>query len=1021
MKKLVWLAVLIVYLAIGSRYLFAYDVETHGAIAQQAVAVSSLDRILKDDFGLGDGIGSMFGGKSVQRWITDGAASEDVPVWRALNHFHNPLYQANATGQGPWSQAGLSDYQSSVRWAQNPNQNSGGGIWSWVTARQRLLAAQTAATKQRRDQALADTFRAIGQLAHLVQDMSVPAHVRNDPHPISDGYEDWVPRNRNLINSIIAGAPIYPTQSIFSLGIPIPDPIAREPVARLWDTDQYTGANPAMTLSPSIGLAEYTNANFFTDDTLLRDFPFPARSSLALRPVPEPEPKKQELRRYFRKDRDGDTIEHIAVPSALYKFLPDALKDKKIGLDSRVYEDYARKLIPRAVGYSAALIDHFFRGQLDVDLFNDPENPGQVRVEGTNGSAEKLDGGTLTIYADNPDGVRSAAEALEPNLTVVADAGQPVLSAFFVAPEDAERFVAVYQGKLGEEKPEGGSPGGVIEKVLGGVRVEQLVKGFTKWSLRTPKGIFTLPISTQDVSELRWGDNDNTMIGRSSMTSSSPQFYAYKINRPLGSLDVPLINQPDGTPVVDVSLLKQVGFPIGMYLGTVIDFSHTIHYQQYILSYVHTESWTWNETFRSYNSGPFQFSDGRVQLMVDETASLNRSYPVVLDSRSYGTGSPSPYFWGLVPGFSSKTGEMALTKDGRILVLVFVSPSPVSEKATFKAMTLALPASLDGNDALLVKEATPVDVPFSVPDMGPVLWALVDVESAQVIASTAPSTLSIHHQTASTNFRPYAPIQFATLGIKKDKFIGGPLDGLRYREIGFHEPDVCTPEQMAEMVEFGEVSIQEGNVSTALNRFHPEIGALEFASPGASQTVTRHPFYCGYSPYGVPASGFKVTSSTNVSIPTRVDEAFRITPLAGPEQFLLMMSQQQDKMDPFSNFGRLVKWVPQENAAGVQHEFSSRAFHTIKSVSRGSALVQSRGLNPATSLIPLQDNNSVNVFPGTMLFSYIVFEPQFLYNVFDLKFYTKDASLRRTALPAALAPAASASSQDYRYHVIPVK
>ncbi|MBI4525731.1 MAG: hypothetical protein HY695_18190 [Deltaproteobacteria bacterium] len=849
----------------------------------------------------------------------------------------------------------------------------------------------------------------------------MPAHVRNDPHPISDGYEDWVPRSRNLINSLIAGPPIYPNQSVFSLGIPIPDSIARESVARLWDTDQYTGSNPAITSSPMIGLSEYTNANFFSDDTVLKNFPFPAKTSLTLRELPEPEPKKQELRRYFRKDRDGETVEHIAVPSALYKFLPDALKDKKIGLDSRVYEDYAKKLLPRAVGYSAALIDHFFRGQLDVDLFNDPENPGKVRVEGTNGSAEKLDGGTLTIYADNAEGLRSTAQPLDPDLTIVADAGQPVSSAFFLAPEDAERFVAVYQGKLGEEAPEGGSPGGVIEKVLGGVRVEQLVKRFTTWSLRTPKGIFTLPIPTQDVSELRWGDNDNTLIGRSSMASSSPQFYAYKINRPLGSLDIPLINQPDGTAVVDVSPLKQVSFPMGMYLGTVIDFSHTIHYQQYILSYVNTETWTWNETFRFYNSAPFQFSDGRVQLMVDETASLNRSYPVVLDAGSYGIGSPSPYFWGLVPGFSSKTGEMALTKDGRILVLVFVSLSPVSEKATFRALTLALPPSLDGNDALSVREVTPVDVPFSVPDMGPVLWALVDVESGQVVASTAPSTLSVHHQTASTNFTPYAPIQFAMLQIKKDRYIGGPQDGLRYSHLQSVAPSICSPEQMAVLVEFGEVSVQEGNVSSVLNRFPPEIGALEFASPGAGQTVTRYPFSCGYPPDGVPPSGFKVTSSTNVSIPTQVGEAFRITPLSGPEQLLLLISQQQDKTDPFSNLGRLVKWVPQENGAEVLHEFSSRAFHTTRSVSRGSALVQSRGSNPATTLVSLQDNNSVNVFPGSMLFSYIVFEPQFLYNVVDLKFYTKDASPRRTALPATLAPGASASSQDYRYHVIPVK
>lgn len=52
MKKAVagvWLSFFIVSLGGGSQHLSAYDVETHSAIAEQAVAAPSLDRILKDD------------------------------------------------------------------------------------------------------------------------------------------------------------------------------------------------------------------------------------------------------------------------------------------------------------------------------------------------------------------------------------------------------------------------------------------------------------------------------------------------------------------------------------------------------------------------------------------------------------------------------------------------------------------------------------------------------------------------------------------------------------------------------------------------------------------------------------------------------------------------------------------------------------------------------------------------------------------------------------------------------------
>jgi hypothetical protein len=37
-------------------------------------------------------------------------------------------------------------------------------------------------------------------------------------------------------------------------------------------------------------------------------------------------------------------------------------------LDDFVYEDYADNLIPRAVGYSAALLDYFFRGKMEISL-----------------------------------------------------------------------------------------------------------------------------------------------------------------------------------------------------------------------------------------------------------------------------------------------------------------------------------------------------------------------------------------------------------------------------------------------------------------------------------------------------------------------------------------------------------------------------------------------------------------------------------------------------------------------------
>ena len=138
-------------------------------------------------------------------------------------------------------------------------------------------------------------------------------------------------------------------------------------------------------------------------------------------------------------------------------------------LDARVHEDYAGALLPRAVGYGAALLDYFFRGRLDVDLVDDGDG---LRLVGTNASTDALDGGTLTLYADGDDGLRRPAS--ESIAVGRAGPGDALPAVPVTGPAGAERFVAVYTGTLGEERPVGAFPGAVIGKVLGGARVEEV-------------------------------------------------------------------------------------------------------------------------------------------------------------------------------------------------------------------------------------------------------------------------------------------------------------------------------------------------------------------------------------------------------------------------------------------------------------------------------------------------------------------------------------------------------------------
>ncbi len=83
---------LVLLLCYGQR-LDAYDVLTHQQIAERAAdpAVSSVDLVLKQQLGLPSGVAEKFRGREVREWIGEGAGSEDVPVLRVVNRFHNPL------------------------------------------------------------------------------------------------------------------------------------------------------------------------------------------------------------------------------------------------------------------------------------------------------------------------------------------------------------------------------------------------------------------------------------------------------------------------------------------------------------------------------------------------------------------------------------------------------------------------------------------------------------------------------------------------------------------------------------------------------------------------------------------------------------------------------------------------------------------------------------------------------------------------------------------------------------------
>ena len=135
--------------------------------------------------------------------IANGGITEDgqsFTDYRYINHFHSPLK--------PWDQSALpksllidifcNDPISNPLWAlAGPDVNS----YSWPAARQYLYNALTATDNDTRNTNFVNCFRSVGQLMHIMQDMSVPAHVRDNSHADGNIYEIWVDNELNDLQS----------------------------------------------------------------------------------------------------------------------------------------------------------------------------------------------------------------------------------------------------------------------------------------------------------------------------------------------------------------------------------------------------------------------------------------------------------------------------------------------------------------------------------------------------------------------------------------------------------------------------------------------------------------------------------------------------------------------------------------------------------------------------------------------------------------------------------------------------
>ncbi|MCA9470121.1 MAG: hypothetical protein KC643_32375, partial [Nitrospira sp.] len=287
---------LVMVLGVSTNLILIGEVEaweriTHRELTENVIDVvaPNLNPYLSNSLGLESGLNSTVDGMTVKQWMMEGSDLEDgegmnvssisgaLSFGRPLNHFHEPI-----------ANSGLGHvFLSAVDWSLAPLENQfPGGPFSWNDAREYYFKALTSPTKAERDENWGKTFRTLGQIMHLIQDSANPAHVRDDPHVFRDGLHDFMAR-RSVASYTGAGI-ISPDSSLLEVA----GAVREEPFSNLFDRNVYNGSNPEATLGTAVGVTEYANANFFSDDRIAGQNspvpPYPSKAELIPAPAPSP-------------------------------------------------------------------------------------------------------------------------------------------------------------------------------------------------------------------------------------------------------------------------------------------------------------------------------------------------------------------------------------------------------------------------------------------------------------------------------------------------------------------------------------------------------------------------------------------------------------------------------------------------------------------------------------------------------------------------------------------------------------
>lgn len=351
--------------------------------------------------------------KTIKDWLRSGGFSADMPeIPKGLRHFYNPLgkvpYLTDFTAEflllnslktacvagsagataasGPvgglavtgvcaaayggikiyinWWEAGddMNDLLTkgckgidAIDWAFRNSENP--YTFSDAKVYYKTALGLTDSDKDKQSSNYAKAWRAVGETMHMIADMTVPSHVRNDGHGVSsDPYELYTKASRIME---MGGEPaLYPASSSLD----------------------YQRKAAGKTLDSFMkDVAIWTNANFFSKDTIPREGSTTMANGDPALPSPVIDKFYTENgKTYYYRYIEGQKIEIADRPWTMMIW-----KDADPEQDAKVCVAERAILIPTAIQASCAVIDAFLpRFEVAIDKIEDDQSSSMKIVQG---------------------------------------------------------------------------------------------------------------------------------------------------------------------------------------------------------------------------------------------------------------------------------------------------------------------------------------------------------------------------------------------------------------------------------------------------------------------------------------------------------------------------------------------------------------------------------------------------------------------------------------------------------------